>query len=93
VALKGEVGSGVSGEAVWGYWFLWSLCVFGCISVVVEGACVKDCRGLGLYTVGIVGWSAGDECIGGRGSLVIGWGRMGGKGEGWEKRVGEKGQN
>jgi hypothetical protein len=46
-----------------------------------------------LCKVGIVGWSAGDECVGVRGSLVTGWGRMGGKGEGWEKRVSEKGQN
>jgi hypothetical protein len=30
--------------------------VFGCISVVVlDGACVRDCRGLGLCTVGTVG--------------------------------------
>jgi hypothetical protein len=49
VALNGEVGSGV-GE--WGKQcrkcsFLWSLCMFGCISVVViKGACVRDCRGL-----------------------------------------------
>jgi hypothetical protein len=36
-------------------WVLWPLCMFGCISVaVVEGACVRDCRGLGLCTVGIV---------------------------------------
>jgi hypothetical protein len=35
---------------------LWPLCVFGCISVVVvEGDCVRDCSGLGLYTVGTVG--------------------------------------
>jgi hypothetical protein len=59
VALKGEVGSGVG---VWrkhcgGCWFFWSLYVFGCISVVVvEGACVRDCRDLGLCKVGILGW-------------------------------------
>jgi hypothetical protein len=35
---------------------LWPLCMFGCISaVVVEGACVRDCRVLVLCTVGIVG--------------------------------------
>jgi hypothetical protein len=29
------------------------LCMFGCIfNIVVEGACVKDCMGLGLCTVG-----------------------------------------
>jgi hypothetical protein len=43
------------------------LYVFGCISVVVlEGACVRDCRSLGWCKVGIVGWSVGDECEGGR---------------------------
>jgi hypothetical protein len=62
---------------------LWSLCVFHCISVVVEGAYVRDCRVLGFCKVGIVGWSVGDECVGGKGSLVTGWGRMGGEGEGW----------
>jgi hypothetical protein len=57
--------------------------VLGYISVVVvEGACVRDCRGLQLYKVGTVGWSAVDECVGGRGSLVTGWGRMGGESEG-----------
>jgi hypothetical protein len=62
---------------------LWSLCVFGCISVVlVEGACVRDFRGLWLCRVGIVGWSVGDECVGGRGSMVKGYGRMGGEGDG-----------
>jgi hypothetical protein len=35
-----------------------------------------------LYKVGVVGWSVGDEYEGGRGSLVTGWGRMGGESEG-----------
>jgi hypothetical protein len=35
----------------------------------------------------------GVECEGGRGSLVTGWERMGGEGEDWGNRVGEKGQN
>jgi hypothetical protein len=48
----------------------------------VEGAGVRDCRGLGLCKVGILGWSAGDGCVGGRASLVIGLGRMGGEGKG-----------
>jgi hypothetical protein len=78
VALEGEVGSGV-GE--WrrqcgGCWFLWSLCVFRCIYVVLQGAFVRDFRDLGLCKVGIVSWSVGDECVGGRGSLATGWGRM-----------------
>jgi hypothetical protein len=77
--------------AVWELLVFWSLCVFGCISVVfVVGACVRDSRGLGFCKVGIVGWSAGDECVRGRGSLVIGWGRKRGEGEGlgreWVKR-------
>jgi hypothetical protein len=56
-----------------GLLFLWSLCVFWYISVVVEvGVFVRDCRGLGLCKVGIVGCSVGDECEGRRGSLVTG---------------------
>jgi hypothetical protein len=56
--------------------------VFGCISVVVvEVACIRDCRCLGLCKVSIVCWSVGDECVGGRGSPVTGSGRMGGEGE------------
>jgi hypothetical protein len=31
--------------------------------------------------------------MGGRGIVVTGWGRMGGEGEGWGKRVGKKGKN
>jgi hypothetical protein len=61
------------------------LCVFGCISVVMEGACVRDCRNLGLCKVGVVGWSAGDECVRGRDSLVTVCGRMG-EGEGRERK-------
>jgi hypothetical protein len=65
--------------------------VFGCISVVVvESDCIRDSRGLGLRKVGIVGWSAGDEWVEGRGRLVKGWGRMGGDSEGrgreWVRR-------
>jgi hypothetical protein len=53
--------------------------VFGCISiVVVEGSCVRDCRGLGLNAVGTAGQSAGGECIVGKGSVVTGWGKTGG---------------
>jgi hypothetical protein len=43
------------GCLVRGYWVLWSLCMFGCISVIVEGACVRGCRGLELYAIGTVG--------------------------------------
>jgi hypothetical protein len=48
---------------------------------VVEGVCVRDCKGLGLCKVSIVGRLAGDECEGGRGNLVTDGGRMRGKGE------------
>jgi hypothetical protein len=85
VALNGEVGSGVGewGRQIGVCWFVWSLCVFRYISVfVVEGACVRDCTGLRLCKVAIVGWSVVDESVGGRGSLVTGSGRMGGEGEG-----------
>jgi hypothetical protein len=35
------------GKAVWGLLFLWSFCVFGYISVVVEeGGSVRDYKGL-----------------------------------------------
>jgi hypothetical protein len=65
VALKGKAGVGVGEWGKWcgGCWVLWPLCVFGYISVVVvEGACVRDCRWLGLCKVCIVDCSAGDEC-------------------------------
>jgi hypothetical protein len=73
VALKVEMGSGV-GEwgAVWGVLFLWSFCVFVYISVVEVSVCVMDCRGFWLFKVGIVGCLVGNECEGGRGSLVTG---------------------
>jgi hypothetical protein len=61
------------GKAAWRLLFLLSLCVFGYMSVVVEeGVFVKDCRGLELCKVAIVGCSVGDECEGGRSSLVAG---------------------
>jgi hypothetical protein len=48
---------------VWGLLFLWCLCVFGYISVIVEeGISVRDCRDSGLCTVCIVGCSVGEEC-------------------------------
>jgi hypothetical protein len=68
------------GKEKWGLLGFVAL-VCGCISVVVEGACVRDCRGLGLCQVGTVGWSVGGECAGGRGSVVTGWGRIEGEGE------------
>jgi hypothetical protein len=48
-----------------GCWVLWPLCVFGCISVVVAGVFVRDCRGLELCKIGTVGYLAGVECVGG----------------------------
>jgi hypothetical protein len=51
---EGEMGEWGCGLGVAGF-----CCVFGCVSVVVEyGACVRDCMGLGLYNVVIVGLSA-----------------------------------
>jgi hypothetical protein len=59
------VGWKLVGKAVLGLLFLWSFCVFGYISVVVEeGVCVRDCSGLWLCKDFIVGCSAGDECEG-----------------------------
>jgi hypothetical protein len=56
VALKKGGKKGWMGKRYGGSWGLWPLFVFECISfVVVDGACVKDCRGLGLCTVGAVG--------------------------------------
>jgi hypothetical protein len=55
VVLKGETGSWVGewGKQYGGCRVLWPLCVLGCISVlIVEGACVRDCRALGLCKVG-----------------------------------------
>jgi hypothetical protein len=45
----------------------------------------------GVYAVGRVGKSAGGEYIRGRGSVVTGWGRMGGRDADGE-RVEEKGK-
>jgi hypothetical protein len=63
---KGWMGGGRYGCC----WILWPLSVFGCISVVVvEGACVSDCTGLGLCTVGKIGLSVVGVYVGGRGSF------------------------
>jgi hypothetical protein len=60
---------------------------FYCCSV---GDCVRDSRRLELCKVDIVGCSAGGECVEGSGSLVTGWGRIGGGGKGrgreWMRR-------
>jgi hypothetical protein len=79
------------GEAVQGLLvFVVLVCVwvyFCCCSGV---CCVRDCRRLGLCKVVIVGWSAGDECVGGKGSLVASWGRIGreceARGREWVRR-------
>jgi hypothetical protein len=73
VALKREVGSGVvSGESSVGLLvFVTLVCVWAyfCYS----GGCLcQGLQGLGLSKVGILGWSAGDESVGGRGRLVTG---------------------
>jgi hypothetical protein len=58
VELKGEMGYGMGewGKQYEACWVLWSLYVFGYIFIVVVlGACVRDCRGLGLCIVGTIG--------------------------------------
>jgi hypothetical protein len=61
------------GITVWWLLFLWSLCVFEYIYVFVEeGFCVRDCKGLELCKVCIVGCLVGDKGEGRRGSLVTG---------------------
>jgi hypothetical protein len=55
VVIKGN-GVGGWGKRFGGCWGLWPLYMFGCISVVVvEGACDRDCKRLGLCTVSSVG--------------------------------------
>jgi hypothetical protein len=58
------------------------LCVWLCFCCT--GECVRDCRGLGLSVVGTADYSAGDDCVGARGSVVTGW-RIGGGGENRER--------
>jgi hypothetical protein len=81
VALKVEMGSGVGD---WGK--QWGAAVFVTLVFVwiyfffvEEGVCVRDCKGLGFCKVHIVGCSVGDECEGGRCSLVTGWGERKGQ--------------
>jgi hypothetical protein len=64
------------GKAVWGLLFSWSL------GIVEEGVCGRDCWGLGFCKVSTIGCLVGDECEGGRSSLVTVQERMGGEGEG-----------
>jgi hypothetical protein len=67
------------GEAMWwllGFVVLVCVCVYFCCCS--RGCCVRDCKGLGLCKFGIVDCSVGDECVGGRDSLVTGWSKMGG---------------
>jgi hypothetical protein len=60
IGKGGTKGGGQKGVSGWekrygGCWILWPLCVLGCISaVVVEDACVRDCKGLGVCIVGTV---------------------------------------
>jgi hypothetical protein len=74
VALKGcGKRGGWVGEEAWGCWVLCPLCMFGYISViVVEGACIRNCRRLGLCTDGMVDYSVGGEHVRERGSVVTG---------------------
>jgi hypothetical protein len=51
--------------------------VFWCSStVVVEDACVRDCRGLGVCMVDTIGYSVGGECVQGRSNVMTVWGRQ-----------------
>jgi hypothetical protein len=43
-------------------------------------------QGAGIVCIGTVGYSAGSKCVGGRGSVVTGWERIG---RGGESRGGE----
>jgi hypothetical protein len=81
----------MSGEALWGLLgFVALVCVRYISVIVVQGACVRDCKWLELCKVGIVSWSAGDECVGGWCSLVTSWRRTGresvDKGREWMRR-------
>jgi hypothetical protein len=67
----GGKGGGVDGEEVWRLLGLGAL-------VVVEDACVRDCRVLGVCTVGTIGYSVGDKCEGRRADMVTGWRKRGG---------------
>jgi hypothetical protein len=49
-------------------WVNFFCCSVGCLG--------QGLQGLGLCKVGIVGWSAGCECIGGRSCVVTGLGRI-----------------
>jgi hypothetical protein len=52
---KGEGGWGRCGKRYGGSWVLLPLFVVGCIStIVVKGACIRDCKGLGVCMVVIV---------------------------------------
>jgi hypothetical protein len=72
------------GESVKGLQvFVVLMCVwvyFCCCS----GRCLcQGLQGLGLCKVGVISLLPGDECVGGRGSLVTDCERMGGEGESW----------
>jgi hypothetical protein len=76
VALKVEIGSGwVNGESSVGatvFVVLVCVWVYFCCCRLSGFFFVRDCRALGLCKVDIVCCSVGDECEGGRGSLVTG---------------------
>jgi hypothetical protein len=52
-----------------------------CVCLGVFRCLCQGLRGAGVCIVGTVGWSAGGKCVGGRGSVVTGWERIGGGGE------------
>jgi hypothetical protein len=72
----GQVGGGsIVGASV----FVVLICVWVYFCCRTRGCFCQGLKGLGLFKICIIGWSAGDECVGREGSLVIGWERMGGR--------------
>jgi hypothetical protein len=61
--------------------FVTLVCVWVYFCCYSGGCCVRDCRGLELCTLNTVGYLAGGEYIGGRGSMVTCWGRIRGRSE------------
>jgi hypothetical protein len=52
--LRQKEGMGWKGRGLAAVGFLEHLCVVGYSSVVVEGACIRYCRGMESCTVGII---------------------------------------
>jgi hypothetical protein len=48
-------------------------------TVAVEGTYVRDCREYRGCMVGMIVYSVGGECVGGRGNVATGWAMIGGE--------------